>query len=255
MVDAQRKRIGSLLHIGTMGWSYGFWKGAFYPENLDSKEFLAYYASRFNSVEVNSTFYRIPRVETVLEWKRQVPEGFTFSLKFPAKITHVKMLRDCQDETEGFIERVSLLKEKLGALLLQFPSNFSLQHLPLLRDYLKTLPKERRYAVEVRNKALLNPELYIVLREYGVALSWVESASMPLVDETTSDFIYVRWEGDRKKTVGTLGKPEQDKSEAILTWAQRLKPSLERGSDIFGYFSKYFSGFPPSDVTEFLKQF
>ena len=115
MADAQGKRVAANVHVGTMGWSYDFWKGNFYPENLTSKEFLAYYAKQFGSVEVDSTFYRIPRAQTVTEWKQQTPEDFMFSLKFPQVITHVKMLKDCREETKVFLEHVGLLGKKLGA--------------------------------------------------------------------------------------------------------------------------------------------
>jgi uncharacterized protein YecE (DUF72 family) len=236
-----------------MGWSYNFWKGNFYPENLASKEFLAYYAKQFDTVEVDSTFYRIPRRQSVLDWKEQTPEGFVFSLKFPQVITHVKMLKDCQEEVTVFLERVGLLQEKLGALLLQFPYAFGVEQASLLRDFLRTLPAKHRYVVEVRNRKLLNGELYSVLRDNNVVLAWVDSPFMPLIDEVTSDFIYVRWEGDRRRVKGTLGRIEVDRSEKIKQWADRLKPFLEAQVEVFGYFSKYYSGYPTSDVNEFLK--
>ncbi len=241
------------LRVGTIGWSYSFWKPSFYPEKLASKDFLTYYASHFGSVEVDSTFYRIPTAKTVTEWQKQTPSSFMFSLKFPQQITHVKMLKDCQQETKVFLERVALLGEKLGVLLLQFPPLFRKQHFPRLAEYLKTLPPEHRYAVEVRNKSLLTPELYQLLRSYGVALVWVDSPKMPLIVEETSDFVYARLEGDRKAVVGTLGKIEQDKTEQIGVWASRLKPMLTRKRAVFVYFGKYFSGFPPSDVDSLLK--
>jgi uncharacterized protein YecE (DUF72 family) len=99
LANAQSKKINRKLHVGTQGWSYSFWKGSFYPENLAPQDFLAFYAKQFSTVEVDSTFYRIPSIKTVAEWKKQTPEGFIFSLKFPQKITHVKMLKDCQEET------------------------------------------------------------------------------------------------------------------------------------------------------------
>lgn len=241
------------LHVGTMGWSYSFWKGNFYPETLASKEFLAYYAKQFNTVEVDSTFYRIPRTQSVLDWKEQTPQGFLFSLKFPQVITHVKMLENCQEETSVFLERVGLLKEKLGALLLQFPYTFGNEHVQLLRDFLENLPKKHRYVVEVRNRKLLIDSLYSLLRDSNVVLAWVDSPLMPLIDEVTSDFIYVRWEGDRRRVKGTLGKIEVDRAKKIKQWADRLKPFLEKQIEVFGYFSKYYSGYSPSDVNEFLK--
>ena len=240
------------LHVGTMGWSYDFWKGIFYPESLASKEFLAYYAKQFCTVEVDSTFYRIPRTRSVTDWKMQTPEGFLFALKFPQVITHVKMLKDCEEVTSVFLERVALLEAKLGALLLQFPYNFGTEQFPLLRDFLPNLPKKHRYVVEVRNRKLLNESLYSVLRDNNVVLAWVDSPFMPQINEATSDFIYVRWEGDRRRVKGTLGRIEVDRKAQINAWAEKLKPFLEEGTEVFGYFSKYYSGYSPSDAKELL---
>ena len=83
------------LHLGTIGWSYNFWKGNFYPEKTASKDFLTYYSTQFDTVEVDNTFYRVPTAQAIINWKNQTPENFKFSLKFPNVITHIKMLRDC----------------------------------------------------------------------------------------------------------------------------------------------------------------
>ena len=243
----------STVHVGTMGWSYDFWKGSFYPKNLASSEFLAYYSKQFDTVEVDSTFYRIPRKQTVLEWKDQTSKGFLFSLKFPRIITHVKMLRNCEEETRVFLERVDFLGEKLGPLLLQFSISFGNEQVPALREFLKNLPKEHRYVVEVRNKKLLSDSLFSILKENDVVLAWVQSPFMPIIIEITSNSVYVRWEGDRKKINGTLGKIEVDRIADIKLWADKLKQFWDRKIDVFGYFSKYYSGYPPSDVHEFLK--
>jgi uncharacterized protein YecE (DUF72 family) len=236
------------LHLGTIGWSYNFWKGNFYPNKTISKDYLAYYASQFNTVEVDSTFYRIPTAQTVTNWKQQTPNGFVFSLKFPQVITHVKMLKDCQNETAAFLDRAKLLGEKLGPLLLQFPPNFTAQHLPDLEAFLHELPKQQRYVVEVRNKTWLNPDLYSLLRDNNVALAWADSPLMSQVSELTSDFLYVRWEGDRKKVQGTLGKIEVDKKNDLKLWTDKIKPFPERHTEVYGYFGKYYSGYPPSDI-------
>jgi uncharacterized protein YecE (DUF72 family) len=241
------------LHVGTMGWSYDFWKGNFYPENLPSKEYLSYYASQFGTVEVDSTFYRIPRKQSVADWREQTPDGFLFSLKFPQVITHVKMLKDSEEVTAVFLERVALLKEKLGTLLIQFPYTFGTEHLPVLRDFLPNLPKQHRYVVEVRNRKMLNDSLYSILRDANAVLAWVDSPFMPQISEVTSDFIYVRWEGDRKAVKGKLGRRETDRTSSIRSWADRLKPLLDGETEVFGYFSKYYSGHSPSDARDFLK--
>ncbi len=252
MVIAERKGLGlSNLYVGTIGWSYNFWKGPFYPKKQPSIKLLNFYALKFNSVEVDGTFYRIPTQQTVINWRHQTPEGFLFSLKFPQVITHLKMLRKCQNETDVFLDRVKFLEEKLGALLLQFPPSFGVERLPDLADFLGKLPRENRYVVEIRNKNLLNDDLFSVLRENNVALAWVDSPLMPTLDKMTSDFLYVRLEGDRKKVNGTLGKTEADRSKDIEFWTKKLKPHLD-GKDVFVYFGKYYSGYPPLDVRQLL---
>jgi uncharacterized protein YecE (DUF72 family) len=237
------------LHLGTIGWSYSFWKGSFYPQKTASKDFLAHYATQFDTVEVDSTFYRIPTQQAVANWKNQTPQSFMFSLKFPNVITHIKMLKDCQRETNLFLERASILGEKLGPLLLQFPPNFGVEHLPDLADFLHKLPKLWRYVVEVRDEAFLNEDLYSILKANNAALAWVDSPNMPQTSEVTSDFLYVRWEGDKTKVNGLLGKIEADTNDSLREWAEKLKPFLSGKTTVFGYFGKYYSGYPPSDVS------
>jgi len=236
------------LHVGTIGWSYAFWKGVFYPQKAASKDFLNYYSSKFNTVEVDSTFYRIPNQQTVTNWTKRTPDGFLFSLKFPSLITHIKMLKNCKSETNAFLEKVVLLKQKLGCLLLQFPPAFGAKQFPFLISFLQDLPKEYRYVVEVRNKELLNKEFFSALKSQKVAWAWVDSPNMPLVDEVTSDFLYIRLEGDRSKIKGTLGKIEADTTNSLQVWADKIRPFLFNQMEVFSYFGKYYSGYPPSDV-------
>jgi uncharacterized protein YecE (DUF72 family) len=244
----------SILHLGTIGWSYNFWKGNFYPKKTLSKDYLAYYSQQFNTVEVDSTFYRIPTQPTIIKWKQQTTQNFVFSLKFPQLITHIKVLKDCQYETDVFLKTVSLLEEKLGALLLQFPPNFGAEHLSDLEVYLQKLPKQHRYVVEVRNKSLLTPEFFSILKANKVALAWTDSPLMVQISEVTADFLYVRWEGDRKKVNGTLGKIETERKEDLKMEAAKIESLVNKQVEVFGYFGKYYSGFPPSDIVN-LKQY
>lgn len=241
------------LHIGTIGWSYNFWKGNFYPNKTASKNFLTYYATKFDTVEVDSTFYRIPTEQAVINWKNQTSESFLFSFKFPRAITHIKMLKDCERETNLFLERTKLLEEKLGPLLLQFPPSFGIKHLSVLSDFLQKLPKDNRYVVEVRDEAFFNDEFYSVLQANNVALAWVDSPNIPLNDKITSNFLYIRWEGDRAKVNGTLGKIEVDKTENLKQWAEKIKPFIIKNIKVYGYFGKYYSGYPHSDINSLLK--
>ncbi|MGE5188110.1 MAG: DUF72 domain-containing protein [Betaproteobacteria bacterium] len=240
----------SKVYLGTIGWSYDFWKGTFYPSEMPSKDFLAYYSTQFGTVEVDSTFYRVPNEQTILSWKEHTPEGFYFSLKFPQIITHAKRVQDCQNETDTFLARASLLGDKLGVLLLQFPPNFGVSKFAELESYLQKLPSIYRYAVEVRNKSWLSPEFYQLLKRHNVALVWPDSPRMPQSSEKTADFLYIRWEGNRKLVNGTLGKIEVDRKADLAVWAQKIKPYLNDGTRVFGYFGKYFSGSPPSDVVQ-----
>jgi uncharacterized protein YecE (DUF72 family) len=236
-----------------MGWSYDFWKGGFYPKELNQPEFLAFYSKQFNTVEADSTFYRIPREQTMLEWKKQTPSGFSFSLKFPRKITHIKMLRNASEETQVFLKRVELLGEKLGPLLLQLPPNFKDEGFVIMREFLRNLPDQHQYVVEVRNNSMLCPDLYMLLRENKTTLAWVDKEFPTETSERTGGFIYLRWEGDRKKVNGLLGKVEVDRTASIETWVKNIKPFVVEGTEIYGYFSKYYSGLPTADAQHFLK--
>lgn len=240
------------LHVGTMGWSYNFWVGKLYSEGTKPDEFLAEYSKHFQTVEVDNTFYRIPSVATVVNWRVQTPVDFLFSAKFPKVITHVKMLQNCEKEVSVFIERISNLKGKLGPLLIQLSYEFKPEHVHLLRDFLPNLPKGYRFAVEVRNRKLLDDSLYSLLRENGVALAMVDHPFMPEINVTTADFAYMRWEGDRRKVDGTLGQMERDRTDDIKKWAGKVKGLLDASIEVFGYFSKYYSGYPPDDVKQLL---
>lgn len=253
MATTQGKRLeADRLHVGTMGWSYTFWAGALYPVTLKPKEYLHEYSKHFNSVEIDSTFYRVPSASTVRAWKEQTTEEFLFSAKFPRLITHIKMLRDCEEETERFIFTISELHDKLGPLLLQFPSTFKEKHLPLLRDFLPTLPENRRYAVEIRNQALLGESLYSILKKAGATLVLSDQSYVASIERTAADFAYIRWEGDRSQVTGTSGKVEVDRAEETRTWARAIRRLLDDGMEVFGYFSKYYSGFPPADIEQLL---
>jgi uncharacterized protein YecE (DUF72 family) len=235
-----------------MGWAYSFWVGNFYPEGTKQEEFLLEYSRHFDTVEIDNTFYRIPSASTVERWKTQTPADFLFSAKFPRIITHVKMLRDCERETELFFGRMSKLGSKLGPLLLQFPAAFKLRHVDILSDFLQGLPKKGRFAVEVRNKELLTDRLYSVLSENDVALALVGSPFMPSTDVRAADFVYIRLEGDRRRVKGNLGDVEVDRARDLEKWADNIRTFMAGSREVFGYISKYYSGHPPRDVQQLL---
>ena len=235
------------VYIGTMGWSYEFWRGNFYPQSMNIEDALKEYSKHFNAVEINSSFYRIPSQSMVRNWRDETPEDFVFAAKFPRKVTHIKMLRDCEDDVEVFMKNISQLEEKLGPLLLQFPSSFKANNFKLLGDFLCALPEGYRYAVEVRDKNWFNNELSSLLRDNGIAIALLEHPWLPKIEVLTSGFVYIRWEGDHRKVSGTTGKVERDRTADIEKWAIKIK-SLAVEHEVYGFFSKYFSGHPPTDA-------
>jgi uncharacterized protein YecE (DUF72 family) len=237
-----------------MGWSYTFWIDSFYPKSTKSAQFLTEYAKHFDTVEVDATFYRNPSKDTLLKWRAQTPEQFLFSAKFPRRITHQKMLVDCEEETRCFLQNMTILEDNLGPLLLQLPPQFKPERLNILKDFLATLPSDRRFAVEVRSKRLLQDRLHSILRQNNIALAVTDRLFTPKTVKLTADFAYMRWEGDRTAVNGTLGKVEVDRTDDIKAWADTVKSVSNKGTEVFGYFSKYFSGHPPTDVRTFFEQ-
>src|SRR3990172_3862318 len=173
------------IRLGTSAFTAAGGPGRFYPAEIKPAEYLSYYAQHFDTVGVDSTFYRIRSGSMVRKWYARTPKGFLFAAKVPQTITHEKALADCDAEMRGFISTMELLEEKLGPLLIQFPY-FNKKAFPSvneflarLKPFLGKLPKDRRFAVEVRNKNWLGAELYDVLRQRGMALALIDHPWMP----------------------------------------------------------------------------
>ncbi len=239
---------GAVAHIGTAGWGYDFWIGNFYPAGAKPRDFLAEYSKRMLAVEVDSSYYGIPPQQMVKNWRSQVPEGFTFTAKMPRRITDEKMLRDAGDDVGAFLENIRFLGPKLGCLLVQLPPSFTPDHLPALKDFVRGLPPVARYAIEVKNRGWLGESLYKVLRDAGVALVLADHPWMPKVDVLTAGFTYIRWEGDKSAISGTTGAKERDRDSDTAEWAGRVRRYLEAGIEVYGVFTKYYSGHSPSDA-------
>jgi len=242
---APLQEAGGLAYLGTMGWSYPFWVGKLYPEGTKPATYLSEYAKRMNSVEVDATFYRIPSISTVKAWRDAVPDGFRFAAKFPKTITHAPSLSYDSNKLEAFLRHISILGEKLGPLLLQFPPSLQPTYV-VLDDLLEDLPKHWLVAAEFRNREWFTEETYQLLRDHGVAITFTNKLGAPEVD--TAGFVYIRWEGDRNSVDGEMGEVEVEKSSETAEWVARIHNYLESGRDVYGYFSKYCSGYPPSDV-------
>jgi uncharacterized protein YecE (DUF72 family) len=235
---------------------------------MQPRDFLSYYATKFDTVEVDSTFYRTPALTTVQGWYSKTPKGFIFAAKVPQVITHEKMLHDCDQEMTEFLKVMDALGEKLGPLLLQFGYfNRSAfvgvnDFLARLVPFLKKLPKDHKFAVEIRNKSWLVPQFIEALRELGVALALIDQSWVMVrpaqwferFDPITADFTYVRWLGDRKGIETQTKIWEKiivDRSAELSEWANVLGKVYERKVPIYVFANNHYQGFGPGTVEIF----
>ena len=184
------------IYLGTSAFTAAGWEGSFYPRGMQPRDFLTYYATQFATVEVDSTFYRIPSASTVTGWYKKTPPDFIFAAKVPQVITHEKVLVDCEAEFDEFISRMDVLDEKLGPLLLQFPyfNKNAFKSVGEFCERLRFFPKRLqdmftcRFAIEIRNKHWLDARFAALLREYNVALVLTDQSWMPRPDEWFEKF-------------------------------------------------------------------
>jgi uncharacterized protein YecE (DUF72 family) len=210
--------------VGTSGYSYKEWKGIFYPEDLPAAKMLSFYAAHFGAVEINNTFYRMPEAKTLEKWRDEVPDSFTFVLKAPQRITHQKKLAGAEDDVRHLLEVAATLGPKLGPLLFQLPP-YLRKDVPRLRDFLSTIPRDVRTALEVRHDSWLDDEVYALLRDHDVALCLADT------DEVTdADALIV-------KTAGwgymRLRRTEYT-DEQLAAWRDRI--AAQEWSDAFLFF-------------------
>lgn len=253
--------------VGTSAFTAAGWEGSFYPADLPASEYLTYYAQHFDTVEVDSTFYRIPSPKTTRNWYSQTPEGFVFAAKVPQTITHEHVLVDCEVEFKKFLAAMEPLGEKLGPLLLQFPYFNKLifpspdPFLKRLEAFLRKLPKERQFAVEVRNKNWLGPGLIEALKAHGVALALVDHPWLPSpreltkkCDAITADFSYIRWLGDRKgieERTKTWDKVVVDREDDLKEWVEVVRGFNRRRVRVYAFANNHYAGHAPATVRLF----
>jgi uncharacterized protein YecE (DUF72 family) len=181
--------------VGTSGFAYKEWKGAFYPADIRPEQMLAYYASRLRSVEINNTFYRMPTEKVLLQWAGEVPENFTFVLKASQKVTHSKRLKDAGSELEYFLRTANVLGKRLGPTLFQLPPNLK-KDLVRLRDFLALIPRTWRAAFEFRHRSWFDEEVLAALSDAGAAWCVAETdpdeSDLPVLRRPTAGFGYLR---------------------------------------------------------------
>jgi len=227
------------LYVGTSGYSYKEWKGPFYPRDLPEKGMLRYYGERFRTVEINNTFYRMPKMSVLETWSGEVPIDFRFVLKAPQRITHIQRLKDAGDSVSYLLEAAGVLKERLGSLLFQLPPNLK-KDVARLREFLSLLPSQRHVAFEFRHPSWFEEEVFGLLQDHRAALCIAEAENdleVPFV--TTADWGYLR-----------LRRPDYGDAD-LKAWVKRVREQDWR--EAFVFFKHEEEGRAPQMAKRFLE--
>ena len=250
-----------MLHLGTCAWNFEDWQDVFYPASLASNQQLPYYAQYLSAVEIDSTFYSIPRADVVAAWAKRTPDEFVFTAKMPKLITHEMRLRNCRRELDAFLNSLRPMGEKLGAVLIQFSPGFRPVHdEDALCEFLGWLPSGRiSFAVEFRHVDWHQPRIVKLLQEHGVAWTWNDLSALETQDEApfsflpqTGDFLYIRLMGDLETKFRPDGERQfrygsllWSRETGLDFWAQRIKKHLDDTHNIFVMVNNHYEGFSP----------
>jgi uncharacterized protein YecE (DUF72 family) len=227
--------------IGCSGWSYKHWAGDFYPRGLKTSDWFQHYASQFDTVELNTTFYRLPNTAAVKRWSELAPPGFLFAAKVSRLITHFRRLAHTRPALKTYLDRVEPLGSHLGPLLVQLPPDFEAD-LPRLEEFLKTLPSSRRWAFEFRNRSWWTDEIFELLKAHDTAFCVYDRGREQTPAVATSGLVYMRFHGPEG-----VGSGYTDR--ALEQWFDRLRGLDAR--DVFVYFNNDIGGHAPRDARRF----
>jgi len=230
--------------IGTSGWNYKHWKKVFYPEDIAQSKWLEFYSTQFNTVELNATFYRLPKQETFISWANRTPEGFLWAVKANKFITHTKRLKECRGPLDRFFSSVKGLEGKLGPILFQLPPSLAYEE-NLFTQFCALLPTEYKYALEVRHRSWINDNAFQVMSKYHIAFCISDTAGRyPYYEAVTTDFVYIRLHGSKKLYASEYTLEE------LHTWAQKV---LGWNRDTFCYFDNDFGGHAVKNARQLLE--
>ena len=226
--------MGKEIRIGTSGWTYPHWQILFYPEDWPKSRWLEYYVQHFDTVELNATFYRLPKPKTFQNWHSRTPSGFLWALKANKYITHTKRLNEPEEPLERFYSAASGLKQKAGPILFQLPPNLVFEEKTFQR-FCRSLKPSYRHTLEVRHPSWLGDRVYAILAQHNIAFCIADTAGRYPYDEVlTADFVYVRLHGSKKLYASDYSEEE------LQVWAGKIKAW---GKDTYLYFDNDFSGY------------
>jgi uncharacterized protein YecE (DUF72 family) len=231
----------SQLRIGCSGWTYKDWTGPFYPPGVKDRERLEYYATRFDTCEINASFYRLPSEACVAGWARRAPEGFLFAWKVSRFITHNKKLKDCEESVELVFGRMAPLAEHYGPVLIQLPPQLH-RNDERLAGFLKLLPPGGRHTVEFRHPSWYDPAVFRILADHDASLCISDHHSAPSPWEVTASWVYVRSHGPGGRYHGRYAEAE------LRQWAERIAEWRAQGRDVYAYFDNDIKSAAPFDA-------
>ncbi|HWC40199.1 MAG TPA: DUF72 domain-containing protein [Acidimicrobiales bacterium] len=230
------------LLIGTSGWQYRSWRETFYPSGMPQARWLEHYADRFQTLEVNNAFYRLPEARTFTDWARRTPDDFLVGVKMSRYLTHVRRLRQPAEPVKLFLSRARHLGAKLGPVLLQLPPTLRAD-IPALAATLDRFPSAVRVAVELRHESWFTDETAALLADHGTALCWADGPKLRTPLWRTADWGYVRFHEGRATPHPCYGRA------ALTTWARRLADTWGEDADVFAFFNNDERGCAVRDAT------
>ena len=228
------------IRIGCSGWQYQHWRGDFYPAELPQSRWLEYYAERFDTVEINNTFYRLPEAQTFAAWGRRAPRGFIYAVKASRYLTHMKKLKEPRDALQRFFTRARRLGASFGPVLYQLPPRWPV-NVDRFEAFLRALPRTRLHAVEFREPSWYATEIFQLLERYRVALCLHDMAGSASERIAVGPFVYVRFHGVQKYA----GRYSDDVLEG---WAEWLASQARSGRAVYAYFNNDVGGHAPRDA-------
>lgn len=229
------------LRVGTSGWHYDHWRGPFYPGDAARKDLLELYARQFRAVEINNTFYALPKRETLLAWRDTVPDGFRFACKASRYITHIKKLNDPESAITKFFDTLEALGDSLGPVLFQLPPNWRV-NVDRLNAFLEALPEGHAYVFEFRDASWFCREVYDVLCRHNAALCLYNMGETDSPVETTADLVYLRLHGPEDGYQGSYD------DTTLNGWTQLIRGWLDEGRDVYGFFDNDQEASAPNDA-------
>lgn len=218
------------IRIGCSGWNYRHWRGRFYPEKLPVKDWFAFYAAQFETVEINNSFYRLPKAETFDKWRNQAPPGFVYAVKANRFLTQAKKLKDCAEPVARMMAPVRHLGETLGPILYQLPPSLRI-NLSRLDEFLALLPPELIHVFEFREPSWYVPETLTLLERYGASFCCHDMTGSATERWATGKAAYVRFHGAGGKYWGRYA------DAVLLDWAEWMRRQADDGRTVWAYFN------------------